>query len=138
MRISRQLLLHPCLFLLIQVSEAQSPGGVSGNLRGWYKGDAGITLTGGAVSQWNDNSGLGNHGTQTVSARRPGQFATAFNFNNALTFNGADDYLNLPDLMSSTVTALSVFAVARQVSTAGDAYGCIIIGQTNNVGSGGG
>jgi hypothetical protein len=124
--------------LVISSLSAQSPGGISGNLRGWYKANTGLTITSGAVSQWNDQSGLGNNATQGTGARRPVETVAAMNYNSALTFDGTDDYLNIPDLMATGATALSVFAVARQTGVNNDQYGCILIGQTNNVGSGGG
>lgn len=37
----------------------------------WYRGDLGITLVGGKVSAWGDQSGNGAHLTQTTDALRP-------------------------------------------------------------------
>src|SRR5438128_1976851 len=100
-----------CLSFFLQV-HAQGPGNVTGNLRGWYRADAGITITGGAVSAWNDQSGLNNHGAQATGALRPLQTTAAINYNTAITFDGNDDYLNIPDLMATGTTAMSAFVVA--------------------------
>lgn len=37
----------------------------------WYRADLGITLVGSKVSGWDDQSGNGNHLTQTIDALRP-------------------------------------------------------------------
>ncbi len=126
------------LFLLSIPLHSQGPGGVTSGLRGWYKGNAGVTLVTGVVSQWNDNSGNGFNATQTSTASRPSPNTTGFNYNSTISFDGVDNYFNMSDLVSSTSTAITTFAVARQTATNRDTYGCILVGQTNNIGSGGG
>jgi hypothetical protein len=116
---------------------SQSPGGVSANLKGWYDANSSFTLTGGAVSAWGDRSGNANTGTQATAARRPVP-STVFNYNSAFTFDGNDDYVNIPDLVPTGATAMSAFAVARQTNTNRDVFGCILVGQTNNIGASGG
>lgn len=118
------------LFLSIQAA-AQSPGGISGNLRGWYDASTGITLTGGAVSQWNDRSGNGFNATQGTSGSRPANTAQ-INYNTAIDFDGANDFLNISDLVATGTTGLTAFAVAQQSSTGGDTWGCVLLGQTNS------
>jgi hypothetical protein len=117
---------------------AQSPGGISGNLRGWYDASSGVTLSGGVVSQWNDRTANGFNGTQGTAGRRPA--ATGLiNYNTALVFDGADDFLNISDLMATGTTGVTAFAVAQQTSLAGDDWGTVLLGQTNSASwSGGG
>ncbi len=120
------------LFFLLHVScYAQYPGGVSANLRGWYNGNVGVTLTGGVVSLWSDQSGNGLNATQTAATSRPAQNTNGFNYNTMLTFDGQDNFLNLADLMATTATGVSAFAVARQTGTGQDTWGCVILGQAN-------
>jgi len=49
-----------------------------------------------------------------------------------LTFNGQDNFLNVPDLVAGTATGISVFGVARQTGTGNDTWGCVILGQANS------
>jgi hypothetical protein len=80
------------------------------NLRAWYKSDAGITIATG-VSQWNDQSGNGNHLVQANPARQPVVTAGAINGLPVITFDGVDDFLN--DAFT-LVQPTTVFAVFRQ------------------------
>lgn len=110
---------------------SQSPGGVgTTNLRGWFDASTGVTLTGGVVSGWTDRAGIGN-ASQTTAGERPGQSTSAINYNTALTFDGANDNLDLADRMLSSVTALSAYAVATQSGTTGDTWGSVFNGQVN-------
>jgi hypothetical protein len=87
--------------LFSNFSFSQTPGGVpSGNLRGWFDANTGVTLTGGAVSAWTDRAGIGN-ATQATAGERPSQTAAAINYNTALTFDGLNDNLDLADRMAS-------------------------------------
>jgi hypothetical protein len=117
--------------LFSNFSFSQTPGGVpSGNLRGWFDANTGVTLTGGAVSAWTDRAGIGN-ATQATAGERPSQTAAAINYNTTLTFDGTNDNLDLADRMATGATGASVFAVAKQTATTGDSWGCIINGQAN-------
>ena len=110
---------------------SQSPGGVgTGNLRGWFDSGVGVTLTGGAVSAWTDRSGIGN-ASQTTAGERPTVTANSFNYNNALTFDGTNDNLDLADRMASGATGVSAYAVAMQTGSANDTWGSIFNGQVN-------
>ena len=75
------------LFVLTtqKIYSQQNPGGVTGSVA-WYKANAGVTLTAGLVSQWNDNTTNVNHGTQGTAANRPGLANNSANFNPAVTF----------------------------------------------------
>jgi len=120
------------IFLLaFGILNAQSPGGVgTANLRGWFDASIGVTVTSGAVSAWQDRSGIGN-ATQGTSGERPTVSTSTINYNNTLLFDGTNDNLDLADRMSSTVTALSAYAVARQIATNRDSWGSVFNGQVN-------
>lgn len=112
---------------------SQTPGGAgTTNLRGWYSGQSGITLTSGAVSAWNDLGPVAQHGTQTNSGRRPVPNTTGFNYNQTIQFDGSNDRVDLPTpIMPSTVTAITAFVVARQTGTGQDNWGSPLICQSD-------
>jgi hypothetical protein len=117
-------------FLAIGVM-AQSPGGVgTGNLRGWFDASVGVTLTTGAVSTWQDRAGIGN-ATQGTAGERPAVSAATINYNDAVTFDGTNDNLDVIDRMATTATGVSAYAVARQTGTGNDPWGSIFNGQVN-------
>lgn len=58
-------------------------------LAGLWIADSGVTLTSGKVSQWNDQSGNGNHVTQANAALRPTVTAAAIGGKDAITFGGS-------------------------------------------------
>ena len=68
-----------------RIYSQQNPGGVTGAVA-WYKANAGITVTAGLVSQWNDNTVNANHGTQGTAINRPDTVNNNANFNPAVTF----------------------------------------------------
>lgn len=83
---ARRLLLSAIFILATQqITYSQNPGGVTGSVA-WYKANAGVTLTSGFVSTWNDNSASANHATQGTAANRPGLATNSVNFNPAVTF----------------------------------------------------
>lgn len=80
---------------------AQSPGGVSGNLRWWLKADAGTFTDNGTtaaadgqnVQQWNDQSTVANHARQTTLANKPVYRTNIINGNPVLRFS-SDQFLD--------------------------------------------
>lgn len=118
------------LSIMSDVLFSQSPGGISGNLRGWFDAAVGVTLTSGAVSAWEDRAAIGN-ASQTTAGERPTQTSAAINYNTALTFDGTNDNLDLVDRMASGVTGVSAYAVAMQTGSGGDTWGSIFNGQAN-------
>jgi hypothetical protein len=95
-------------------------GGLAGNLPLsvpdlglWLKADAGITLVGGAVDAWADQSGNGRN--YSAPATRPAYSGTLNGFP-VLTFNGSTDYLT-GDAESLTlgqnVTGLTMILVVK-------------------------
>ena len=64
-----------------------SPGCVAGGPALWLKGDAGVTLSGSAVTAWTDQGYSGASLIQNTSANQPGYSSSALtNFNPAVTF----------------------------------------------------
>jgi PKD repeat protein len=59
----------------------------------WLSADYGVSVSGSAVTQWNDRSSLQNHFGQSVAAQRPVFAPAAINNKPALTFNGTSSNL---------------------------------------------
>lgn len=81
---------------------------------------ASITQTAGAVSQWSDKSGSGNHFTQTVASYQPTTGTRTLNGLNALDFDGSDDKLDSPSAYYSTIpqgNSTSFVVCQRDLST---------------------
>jgi hypothetical protein len=71
----------------------------------WLKPDQGIIKdAGGAVSEWQDSSGTGNNAAQSDSAKQPLFNATGVNGLPTVTFDGTDDYLEVPNTPSVAIT----------------------------------
>ncbi|MCS7004605.1 MAG: LamG domain-containing protein [Cytophagales bacterium] len=116
----------------LKTIKAQNPGGIgTTNLRGWYRADAGVILSSGAVSQWNDQSPLANHATQSTAVFRPTYDSSTLNYQPVVNFNGFNQYLNLPDLLPTSSTSLSIFAVGYRPNTGGDNWGVMFFGQSD-------
>jgi len=101
-----------------------TPADFGTDLVAWWKADAGVTESGGAVSQWDDQSGNGWHLTQGTSGSRPIYSATGFNSSYpGITFDGTDDFLAVSSVTGlSGASACSVFVVMRWDETLSDAY----------------
>lgn len=84
----------PAIALLMAAagnSGSFSPEDLSGLLGWWDASDAGsITSSSGAVSQWNDKSGQGNHAAQANASEKPTTGSTTQNGLNVLSFDGGD------------------------------------------------
>lgn len=98
-----------CFIIMHEGPYAQSPGGVSTNLAGWWKAS---NVSG---STWNDASGSGHHatvsGTVNVSA------GTA-NFNPSVVFNGSTYYqYGTPVYASLPLNNSTVFSAATKPSS---------------------
>lgn len=68
-----------------------SPRALSG-LEAWYRADLGITLNGGTVSAWADQSGNSRHASNGTAAQQPTYVASVAGIGNrpALSFDGGD------------------------------------------------
>jgi hypothetical protein len=96
----------------------------SSTLKAWYKADdaASITSSSGAVSQWNDKSGNGNHVTQATAGLKPTTGTQTINSKNVLDFDGGDSLsktsgTSLPD--NSPGFTIAVVAKFDSASAAG-------------------
>jgi hypothetical protein len=68
-------------------------------LKLWLRGDYGITLDGsGYVSTWLDQSGNGNHASQSISTNRPSVVPNQMAGKAAIKFDGANDFLQTPNV----------------------------------------
>lgn len=97
------------------------PNTITG-LFAWYKPDAGVTVTGGAVSEWADQSGQGNHLTQATASRRPTHGVTVINSVPVLGFSSgaASQLARTATTVGISAAPFTVFAVFRRASTAAD------------------
>jgi PKD repeat protein len=106
---------------------------ITDSLKLWLKADAGINLSSGGVSQWVDQSGRGNHATQTTATLRPTVF-TSPTLNNApvIRFDGTDDVLTgttIPNINSDNMT---LFVLNSGNSQSGNMAGLFNVGSLTN------
>jgi hypothetical protein len=97
------------------------------NLGLWLKADAGITLVGGAVDAWADQSGNGRDFSAPALANRPAYSGT-INGLPVLTFDGTDDYLsgNASSLnIAQNVNGLTIIAVVKTGLDTLQRYVCV-------------
>jgi hypothetical protein len=73
---------------------AWTPASLTG-LKAWYDASdtATISVSGTAVTQWNDKSGNGYNVTQGTSANRPTSGVSTLNSKNVIDFDGTNDFL---------------------------------------------
>jgi len=71
---------------------------VKTGLQAWYRGDIGVTLESGVVSEWQDISGNGNHATQATPANRPTFIANGFQNKDTIEFDGSAQFLSANSL----------------------------------------
>jgi hypothetical protein len=106
------------------------------NLGLWLKADAGVTLVGGAVDGWADQSGNGRDFSAPGATNRPAYSGT-LNGLPVLTFDGTDDYLNgnAASLnLAQNVNGLTIIAVAKYGASA--IQGLVSIGTGSVLGAG--
>lgn len=104
--------------LSYQTTTTNRPAGVPGCVLWLDADDASTIVTNGegAVLQWRDKSGWGNHVAQTNAGAQPVLTASALNGRTALTFDGTD-YLAGPPVWQQGETNFTLFAVWRRAST---------------------
>src|SRR5689334_14409355 len=104
------------------------PGGVGSSATNvlWLKADAGTstTVNFGAVSQWDDMSGNGNHATQPTSSQQPLFTTSLINTMPALFFDNANspnnDLLSIADANNlDNTSGLTILTVTRPISIDG-------------------
>lgn len=108
-------------FVLATSLSAQSPGGVSSDLKLWLRGDAGVTLAGGDVSEWADQGPGAYTATQLFSDRRPEFTASSslFNCNPSVDFDLSLDAMTTTVLMYNPDYTFFVVYNSTSTSTAG-------------------
>lgn len=100
--------------IVITAEDLPEPGNVDNTVL-WLKANEGVTGTA-EVSAWVDQSGNGNNAAQGTTSRRPALVENAFNFNQAITFDGTDDFLDVPytaQLNGDDMTVISVHRVEQ-------------------------
>lgn len=114
---------------------ADVPTEISG-LKLWLDADdaATITDTAGAVSQWDDKSGLNNHATQSTEASKPTTGSRTVNGLNVIDFDGVDDWLGLTVQPITGTEARTVIIMMLADNAASNNYG---VSLSDTGGSGG-
>jgi len=95
------------------------------DLTAWYDASVGssLTLSSGAVSQWNDLSGGNYHLTQTVANDRPTFQATSnVNSRPGVQFNGTNAFLRNASLPGAGSGTYSLFVVINSGSASSTAF----------------
>jgi hypothetical protein len=91
---------------------AWSPLALGSTLKLWLRGDLGVTLNGGDVSAWADQSGNGQHFTQATGAQQPLYVASGISSMPSVAFTAANS-----DLLESSgfpsLSAAHVFIVMQ-------------------------
>jgi hypothetical protein len=82
----------------------------------WWDAARGVTLTSGAVSQWDDLSGFGHHASQSTANRRPVPGTNADTGLAELVFDGSNDGLTVSDNSTYKAGFLTVQVVFRSTS----------------------
>lgn len=88
----------------------------------WLDGADGstVSLSGSAVTQWNDKSGNGRHVSQSTAASRPTYLPGGFNGLNCLDFDGNDWLSRASGITTGTYTGpFNVYWVAARDTAAG-------------------
>lgn len=88
-------------------------------LVGRYVAGTGYTLASGRISQWDDQSGNGNHLTQGTAARQPLP-VTDWRGRSAVRFELTNNFLTIPSTLAMDIRSMSVFVCGRARSSGGD------------------
>ncbi len=99
---------------LTYATKPWTPDQLGANLFAWFDSAdySTITESGGAVAQWSDKSGNGNHVTQATAGYKPTYSVNGFTGQASLYFAG-DDYLNNTATNHAANAKIQVFAVMR-------------------------
>jgi hypothetical protein len=98
-----------------------APGGVIGTVL-WLKANAGTSTTtdGAAISQWNDQSIVGNNALQATGTNQPiyrNNNTNNVNFNPSVYFDGTNDFMNLTgSLLPIGNSARTIFSTIKPLT----------------------
>ncbi len=119
-------------------SDKTGPAGVeaadgSSDLQLWLKADAGTSSTtdGGAISQWNDQSGYGVNVSQATGSKQPtyeNDGTNALNGNPVVHFDGADELISSASTSLNIDNDFTIFLVKNDNTTqpaANSSYFCL-------------
>ncbi len=98
----------------------------------WLEGDAGRTPGPGGIATWLDQSGHGHHALQPEAVRQPAVSGAALNGHDALSFDGADDFLGFTGTSSMNEVTMAV-VVRLQAGATGNAYYPLLLGGDPNI-----
>lgn len=96
-------------YFTIAASNLVLPGGITGTVF-WVKGDVGVTVTT-DVSNWADQSGIGNDAFQNTAANQPSLLNNAVNFHSAIDFSGNTDVMTpitAPANLNTTIFTVAI------------------------------
>ncbi len=88
-----------------------SPNNSTTPLSVWLRGDAGVTVSGADVTQWNDQSGNGRNLTQGSITNSPDRLTGALNGLPVIDFDGTDDFLRNTSL--GNPNSITVITLAK-------------------------
>lgn len=114
-----------------QLAPAWTPAVWEGKIAAWFRADK-ITgkVHGNAISQWDDNSGMGRHAVQLTGANQP-LYDTSLGYP-AVKFDGLTDFLTFADATLNLTQPYTIaVALVPPAPIASAQY--IISGDTNNV-----
>ncbi len=89
----------------------------SGSMRLWVKADAGVSTFGSDVSQWDDQSGRGNHFLPVSAGTEPTFTAVGIGGKPVVTFGGSDEMESPFNESDFDAAVFSLFAVAASFNT---------------------
>lgn len=107
-----------CLFPQVGYSQT-GPGGVgaadgASTLHAWWRGDTGVTSSGGVVSAWGDQSGYGNNLSQATAGNRPTTATSAaLNGRPIIRYTGSSSQFFTSSFSGPGVDNITFFVVAN-------------------------
>ncbi len=101
---------------------ATSPAVPPTGLVSWLRADAGVTSSGGNVSQWTDQSPAGNNAVQSTSGNQPSLVAGSLQGLPVIHFNGSNGYLALPACISNDFSMVVAFRSSTGEGAGGGWY----------------
>jgi hypothetical protein len=115
----------------IKSFDSFNPASIS-DLKVWLKGDSGITLVGGEVDVWADQSGNGNNVSAATAINRP--TISTRNGKNVLVFNGSTKWLRrLTSTLLRNVSGYTIFVVANSTRSTAASQVFVAVSTTNDL-----